>query len=359
MERADRAVGNVDGQMSSPAGPWVVIVGMHRSGTSAVTGAIGALGFNIVSPDDRLSPHESNPEHWESLSVLLHSDAVLSHFGGTWDAPPALPEGWHTTAGLPSLADAAQALATAYPEAGPSVWKDPRICLLLPYWRQVLREPMAAVLMWRSPLAVARSLQRRDGSPLAYGVALWERYNRSAIANLAGTDVYVLDYDALVEDPGESVRGLTAWLRSIGTFDAMPPWDEERALSAVTSGMRHQSVSVAGEDDSLLLDEQRQLVEYLVGAAGGHRGLPGLSGPESPWTGAMLDSRHAASLLELRKMERRWQHSEAERDWFASALDESRMQLANLKGSASWRVTAPLRSLSTLKDRKVPPSESP
>jgi hypothetical protein len=332
------------------AGPWVVVVGMHRSGTSAVTGAIGALGFNLVSAEDRLSPHDSNPEHWESLSIVLHNDAILAHFGGTWDAPPQLPEGWETDSGLPNQTAASELLAAAYPHPGPSVWKDPRACLLLPYWRKVLHAPMAAVLVWRGPLAVARSLRRRDGSPVPCGVALWERYNRSAIANLARTDVYVLDYDAMIDDPAASLSGLTSWLGSIGTFDGMRPWDHERALSVVTANLRHESVRTTDDDDRILLDEQRRLVEHLTELAGGHRTLPQLPGNESPWTEAILDARRSSNVLEIRKLQRRLEQSDAERDWFASAL-------ASLKASSSWRITAPVRSVAALwaasRDRRI------
>ena len=229
VRRRAEATARPDHGMSERVlGPWVIVVGMHRSGTSAVTGAIGALGFNVVSAEDRLSPHDSNPEHWESLSLLLHNDAILAHFGGTWDAPPRLPEGWEADTGLPDRSAASELLVAAYPHPGPSVWKDPRVCLVLPYWRAVLGAPMAAVLVWRAPLAVARSLHRRDGSPVPYGVALWERYNRSAIANLAATDVFVLDYDDMIESPAASLSGLTSWLDSLGSFDAMPPWDHEQ-----------------------------------------------------------------------------------------------------------------------------------
>ena len=333
------------GTNKSAAGPWIVVVGMHRSGTSAVTGAIGALGFNVVSPQDRLSPHDSNPEHWESLSVLQHSDAVLAHFGGTWDAPPQLPAGWENDSGLPDQKAASEALTAAYPGPGPSVWKDPRICLLLPYWRPVLQAPMAAVLVWRAPLAVARSLRRRDGTPLPYGVALWERYNRSAMANLAGTDVYVLAYDALVEDPAVSLHGLTSWLGSIGIFDGMPPWEHESALSVITANLRHESVQTTGDEDRIVLNEQRLLVDHLTQLAGAHRALPQLPGEESPWTEAILDARGAQNVLAQRNLERLLQHCEGERDWYIDALEESRSQLARLKASSSWRMTAPVRSL--------------
>ena len=293
-------------------GPWLVVVGMHRSGTSAVTSVVGALGFNMVSAEDRLSPHDSNPEHGESLSVLQHNDAILAHFGGTWDAPPRLAEGWETDTGLPDTRTASELLAAAYPRSGPSVFKDPRVSLLFPYWRAVFGAPVAAVLVWRTPIAVARSLRRRDGSPVPYGVALWERYNRSAIAVLAHTDVYVLDYDAMVEDPTASLSGLTSWLGSIGTFDSMRPLDVERGLSVVTANLRHESGRTTDDDDHIVLEEQRRLVEHLTELAGGHRALPQLTGDESPWTEAILDARRSSNALEFRKLQRRFE--DADRD---------------------------------------------
>jgi hypothetical protein len=333
------------------AGPWVLVLGMHRSGTSAVSGAIAALGFQTVSADDRLSPHESNPEHWESLSILQLNDAILAHLGGTWDAPPRLSEGWAGDTGLPGQEAASEALVAAYPGPGPSVLKDPRVCLLLPYWRHVLSAPVAAVLVWRDPLAVARSLHRRDGFPLPYGVALWERYNRATIADLAETDVYVLDYDSLVEGPDVAVSGLTEWLSSMDHFREMPAWNRERATSVISANMRHGS-SGSNEDDHILLEEHRRLVEYLSELGGVHRGLPAPPGEESPWTAAMLDARGAASVLEIRKLTRQWEHSEAEKEWFVTALDESRAHLADLKTTASWRITAPLRSVAALWSRQ-------
>jgi hypothetical protein len=55
--------------MTGAPGPWLLVVGMHRSGTSAVTGALGALGLGVVHADDRMDWPESNPEHLESVSV--------------------------------------------------------------------------------------------------------------------------------------------------------------------------------------------------------------------------------------------------------------------------------------------------
>ena len=172
------------------------------------------------------------------------------------------------------------------------------------------------------PLAVARSLRRRDGSPIPYGVALWERYNRSAVANVARTDVYVLDYDAMVEDPATVLSGLTSWLGSIGTFDGMGPLDHERALSVVTADLRHESATT-DDDHHIVLEEQHRLVEYLNGLAGGHSVLPQLTSDESPWTEAILQGRRSSNAMELRKLQRRLEDSEHDREWLATSLEQA------------------------------------
>ncbi|MEL7208803.1 MAG: hypothetical protein AAGK32_11340, partial [Actinomycetota bacterium] len=49
--------------------------------------------------------------------------------------------------------------------------------------------------------AVARSLEARDGTSLAHGLALWERYTRAAVVGLEGARVLVVDYDAALAEP--------------------------------------------------------------------------------------------------------------------------------------------------------------
>ena len=103
------------------------------------------------------------------------------------------------------------------------MWKDPRTCLLLPYWLAHLPQPVAAVFIWRSPLSVARSLQAWDRTHLADGVALWERYNRSGLAGLIGVDTFVTRYESIVEDPLGRLGALASWLGSLPQFSALRP----------------------------------------------------------------------------------------------------------------------------------------
>jgi hypothetical protein len=372
------------------AGPWVVVVGMHRSGTSALAGALGALGLNQVHPDDRMEWTESNPEHWESLSLGLLNEELLHRLGGSWDAPPELPRHWVHSASILGGGEPRATMAEAYPEEGPSVWKDPRLCLLLPYWRTQLPDPMAAVFVWRNPLAVAHSLHRRDGLPLVVGLALWERYNRVALESLVGIDTLGVEFDDAVADPAGFVSRCAEWLGGSDQFAGIEDrWDLDQAAAAIALDLKHQPDRFAADDEALITAEQRQLLACLESTNGVHR--PHREGPpplESAWTTAVIDTRRAltrqdrvaeaanqnfwstrarlASLLtELRAVERdlvyeRHVHGDTlraledlrrARDLLLRRLEQAQLdldvagrKLLTIHESTSWKVTKPLRS---------------
>ena len=221
---------------------------------------------------------------------------------------------------IPSRPDAAEVMNAAYPEPGPLVWKDPRTCLLLPYWRSVLPGPLAAVFVWRDPLAVSRSLHTRDGIALADGLALWERYNRSAAAGLQGVDTYLLNYADIVADPPTVLGGLVTWLRGLGQFGPfVDPWDLDTAIASVDPKLHHES---AEDGTPELPDDHQAMVDWLDANGGAHNPLnnkpPAAS---SPWPEAVLADR--------RQIVR-----------FRQEADAARGVLT----STSWRITAPLRT---------------
>ena len=380
-----------------PAGPWVVVVGMHRSGTSAVAGALASLGLTAGRPDDRMEWAESNPEHWESLSLGLFNEGLLHRLGGSWNGPPDLPRHWVHSASVLGGREAEQTMASAYPQPGPSVWKDPRLCLLLPYWRTVLPGPLTAVFVWRTPLAVAHSLQRRDGLPLVVGLALWERYNRAALAGLEGIDTFAVDFDAVVAGPSEFVDQCSVWLNSLDQFASVDGrWDQHRATMSIAAELSHRPDRFTEADEALVTASQRELIARLQELPGAHRPFqPGPGSVESPWTTAIIDATRAlddqeraadaanqrfwsiratlaSTIVELRAVqnevhderqayrelqrahdELQRAHDELQRahdlliselEQARSDLDEAGQKLVNLHQSTSWKITKPLRS---------------
>jgi len=311
-----------------PAGPWVLVLGMHRSGTSAITGALAGLGLRTPPADDRMDWPESNPEHWESLSMTVFDDDLMEALGGSWREPPDLQPGWESGPQVRPVTDAAEALRTTFAGSGPVVWKDPRLCLLLPYWQRIVPPPLAAVLIWRAPMAVARSLQRRDAMSLIDGVALWERYNRSALANLAGIDTFVCSFESVEEDPTRTVGALGEWLSALPQYGHLAPsWDLEQAVA----GISHVPAEDGGSHDDLL-PSQVGLVSLLTDLDGGHTPLPDVPlAPESPWTGALLAARRENHAYRIEGLE--------------TELGYARTELDRLRNSTSWRITRPLRDV--------------
>jgi hypothetical protein len=325
--------------MIQVTGPWVLVVGMHRSGTSAITGALGAVGMHLVATDDRVEWLESNPEHWESLSLVLHNADLLARLGGAWDGPPEMDKGWERSPEIADLVDPTALLVAAYPEPGPKVFKDPRLSLLLPYWRNLLPDPIAAVLVWRSPTGVARSLEKRDGMPLVEGIALWERYNRQAIEGLVGLDTYVLEYESVVTDGGKSLEALITWLGSLDQFKGESDrWDAGAASKTIAGDLLHHQPDDS-EADEVVLREQRELADYLSTMSGGHRPFtPELFGSESPWTTSVLNLRS-----ELSAPRKEFEDTKEE-------LEYTKEWLENIRSSTSWRITKPMRTLTTRLD---------
>lgn len=228
----------------------VLVVGMHRSGTSAVAGALGCLGLGLPRSEDLLGVQHGNPTgHFESRSLIALGDELLGRVGASWEHPPPLELDLARDPRLsPLRARAAAVFETAFEgNPGPVCWKDPRTALLLGFWRAALDRPLVAVLVHRDPLEVASSLARRDALPLVEGLALWEHYLHAALAGLAGLPVLVVDYARAVEEPEAFVdRAATFVAAHVPGFDPAP---DARARSAATirRELRHPALVSAAE----------------------------------------------------------------------------------------------------------------
>jgi hypothetical protein len=169
----------------------------------------------------------------------------------------------------------AEVFAAAHP-AGPWVWKDPRLCLLAPWWRETLGASPVAVLTVRDPLESARSLLARNNVDLEWGLALWERYLRSALSVLDGVPTLVWRYADLLADP----RGTAGQARAFLTEHGLPLLDggEDAIEAFLDPRLRHQREAV---DAPLrpLSPEQDHLSRLVDGLAGAY---PSFEPPDLP-----------------------------------------------------------------------------
>src|SRR5262245_9181936 len=89
----------------------ICTVGMHRSGTSAVSRMLNLVGVHL-GPDERVqTTGPDNPTgYWEHRSFVDINDEILARFGGRWDEPPSFPAGWPDDARLGDLREQARQL---------------------------------------------------------------------------------------------------------------------------------------------------------------------------------------------------------------------------------------------------------
>ena len=180
-----------------------LVLGMHRSGTSAVTQLLALAGCDL--PTHVMPGDEHNAKgYFEPWKIAVFNDERLRAGGSAWDDPFAYPFRPLPTGEEDAWRARAEALFDEeFPNGGFPLMKDPRATVLMPLWREVLtdrRVDARVVIPVRHPLAVAGSLARRDGFAAAKSVLVWSAYMLAAEANTRDLPRAFTGYDALLAD---------------------------------------------------------------------------------------------------------------------------------------------------------------
>ncbi|RYD16215.1 MAG: glycosyltransferase [Lysobacteraceae bacterium] len=208
----------------TPSGELVVL-GMHRSGTSGVAGLLARMGVHAGPAEDLLVGPDNPKGHYESARLHMACVRRLEAAGGDWKSPPA-----HA---VPVAVDAfrreAGGVIGQLDMQRPWLLKEPRLCLLARELLPLLTRPLFVHVV-RDPRAVAASLVARDGLAPETALALWEHYTRAAFEASRGWPRVLVDYDTLLADPTGATRTLHAELVRLGVDGvALPPDEAVRA----------------------------------------------------------------------------------------------------------------------------------
>jgi GT2 family glycosyltransferase len=202
--------------MSADRGNAILVLGMHRSGTSALARVFSLLGAGL--PNEILPPNEFNPSgYWEPTAVVDLNDAWLSQAEAAWDAPFLSDEARQGSLPRRAIADAATTIHEAYkPSDRWIVLKDPRCTLFAPTWRAGLvragYEPKQVVIR-RDVSSVAHSLASRDGFKPDEAGLLWAWYGVRALQAVAEAGGAVIDYEQLTGDWRSCLKALASQLK--------------------------------------------------------------------------------------------------------------------------------------------------
>ena len=248
----------------------LLVLGMHRSGTSAVAGALRLHGVALGS--ELMSPAEDNPRgFWEHAGVVAIHERLLARMGRSWNDPRNLPSGWQDS--LPAQVAAHELETLLRAEfSGVPLWavKDPRLCRLLPLWWPVLERMgvlPTAIFVLRHPREVVASLSKRNQWPEGLSRLLWIQHLLDAEAETRTVARTVLTYEALLDAP---VTALEAVFSGLGIPPPSLTQVERTALDGFVSRDDRHHVLPATQDPAWLLPQQ--MFQTMLA-------------PVSPWAG--------------------------------------------------------------------------
>lgn len=191
----------------------LLVLGMHRSGTSSVAGVLGKIYQG--SPKTLYGMAPSNlMGHWESEPIFRFNDRLLEARGRHWDDWRPVPnmdrEPVYT---LQEMEEAVDLLESEYVGVRVPVVKDPRMCRLAPFWLEAFRRwggRVSVVMPLRSPLEVAQSLKARDPKPtlLIAGLHMWLGHILEAETATRGLTRHIFTWDDFLKDWRGVIKGI-------------------------------------------------------------------------------------------------------------------------------------------------------
>jgi len=207
----------------------IIVLGMHRSGTSLVTRMVSMMGAYVGEAASMLGFTKDNPKgYWERKDVIDYNIALLKLHGTDWAGynPLNWPMPYRPTDVPPALQQSMKSLILHMNAHQPWVMKDPRLCLTFPCWKPLLEAPVC-VIVYRDPLEIAESLYTRSKMPLEYAVALWEFYAVAALNVSAELPRVFVSHSDFLYDPVSTTAQLYHGLAAAGVKGLKLPSNAE------------------------------------------------------------------------------------------------------------------------------------
>ena len=184
----------------------ICVLGMHRSGTSAVSRAINLLGVYIGEETRLIPPDEDiNPKgYWEHQQINSIHEEILNALSRSWNDIYPMQEKWWEHKEINQYREQIiDLLKEEFSDKPLWGWKEPRTCLMIPLWNEIaaqLNIDINYLIVIRNPIDVANSLNKRDGLSLYESILLWQLYTLSALEYTKGYKRTVIQYDKLLTD---------------------------------------------------------------------------------------------------------------------------------------------------------------
>jgi hypothetical protein len=225
---------------------------MHRSGTSAITRALGGLGPYLG--ENFLRPEPDNPTgFWEDRGIFDLNERLLEALGMRWQDVGLIERFRFAEPRVTALRrEAVDYLRGAFGAHPLFAFKDPRTIRVLPFWSGVLDElgwVADYLVVIRNPRSVASSLWQRQGTDPVTAHRLWLDHMVPYLSDLAGKRFVVVDYDAFMNEPRAQLERIARGLKLSDSGAVASPEIDRLVAEFLDDELRHSRFSRFDFDD--------------------------------------------------------------------------------------------------------------
>ena len=310
----------------------VLVLGMHRSGTSVVGAVLELLGLKWGKPEEGLPADEDNPKgYWERKEVVELNDFLLEVCGARWDKVSNFTVDQLNPENRKKFYQKAKVILDDFSSEESIFIKDPRLCLTLKEWVPLLSKPVS-LLVYRDPLQVAQSLAKRNKMPISVGLALWQFYWYSVSSALKELPYFVIYHDELMRKPVEVVHQLFSFLQKEGGNGLKLP--ETKSILTLIDPTLFRHRGRCEEQMNLMTASQIQLMQDFDQRKNVREmNFPNLSEQSQEWLKFYEETITTREILEkqllqlqtdhrsvAKELERLWKKSES---WIQSLYQEA------------------------------------
>ena len=241
----------------------IVVLGMHRSGTSAITRGLQVFGVNLGGRLQAPVEGINDKGYWEDIDLGALNIEMLDAIQSDWSfIAPIEPVDVQLLSEKAYFLRALELLRQKVGDSPIFGFKDPRVARLLPFWKEVFRYlslDASYVLALRHPLSVVKSLAKRDGFDAEKSYLLWLSHVITSLSDSAGARRVIVDYDLMMQEPDRELARIAKYL----DLQVDPAESRKYREEFLDEGLRHTRY---GLDDLLADDACPPLVREIYAA---------------------------------------------------------------------------------------------
>lgn len=200
----------------------LLVLGMHRSGSSLLAGMLHSCGVDLGK--ELLPPLPENPKgFYENKKIYELNEEILDRLHTNWndiEINPYLKP--HKQSELDLIERIKKLINSEFRNSELFCLKDPRLSLLYPLYLKAFEQLSIQVHLiecQRDHLEIAMSLKKRNGFNLSYGYALSMHYSQRIKTLKRNHKVLPIPFNETIADPKGILKRISNFISSDLKYD--------------------------------------------------------------------------------------------------------------------------------------------